>query len=234
MDTVDWFLKKDNKTKLTIVALVFFIYLVFVQNGASIQTFVILLLVFILFSYKNTLTKQQQVSVKNVEQYILDLEKQVIQHRTPEMVLEHIYVIHKPLKDLYYIRKNVVIKNMIYKLKFLQIYEQQQYLDIVVMIEYFLKIHFNVMIEKYDHQTYYAILGDIRDEVLNSLYACYYNVPRYSKTYDSPNLEGELKQAIYIFQSITFKLLKVLRNKYQLPTQPQIYDTMKNNNYHIM
>jgi hypothetical protein len=234
MDTVEWFLRQDNKTKLVIIAVVFFIYFVFLQNGASVQTFVILLLVFILFSYKSTLTKQEKVSATNVEQYTVDLEKQVIQHRTPEMVLEHVYIIHKPLKDLYYIRKNIVIKNMIYKLKFLQIYEQQQYLDIVVMIEYFLKIHFNIMIGKYDHQTYHAILWDIRDEVLNSLYACYFNVPRYSKTYDSPNLDGELKQAIYIFQSFTFKLLKVLRNKYQLPTQPQTFDPLKNNKYHIM
>lgn len=234
MDTVDWFLNKDNKTKLAYVAVIFFIYLVFVQNGASVQTFVILLLLFVLFSYKSTITKQYTVDIQNIEQYILNLEKQVVQHRTPEMVLEHTYIIHKPLKDLYHIRKNTVIKGMIYNLRFLQTYEQQQYLDIVVMIEYFLKIHFNVMIEKYDYQTYHAILGDIRDEVLNSLYACYYNVPRYSKTYDSPNLEVQLKQSIHIFQSITLKLLKVLRNKYQLSAPLRTYDTMKNNKYHIM
>lgn len=234
MDAIDTFLEKDNTTKLAIVAGVFFIYFVIVQNGLSIQTFIILLFVFILYSYNNAKTKDQRQTSKNIDKYIADLETQVITHRTPEMILEHVYVIHKPLKDLYYISKNIVVKNVIYKLKFLQIYDKQQYLDIVVMIEYFLKIHFNMMIGKYDFQTHYSILEDIREEVLNALYSCYFNIPKYSKTYDSPNLEYELKHSIMRFQSITMKLLKIARNKYRLPTKSVTYDSLKNNMYHIM
>lgn len=235
MDTIiEKFLERDNKTKLLVVSTVFLIYLVIIQNGLSIQSFVMLLLVFILFAYNTKNAKDQKQSSINMERYIAELEAEVVTHRTPEMVLEHVYIIHKPLKDLYHIRKNNVVREVVYTLKFLQIYDKQQYLDIVVMIEYFLKIHFNVMIAKYDHQTYYTILEDVRDEIINSLYSCYYNIPRYSKTYDSPNLERDLKNAIFKFQSISFKLLKIVRNKYNITTKQKTIDNMKNNMYHMM
>lgn len=234
MDTIELFLSYDNKTKLVIIASIFLFYSLVSSYGLSIHTFILLLLCFTLLSYKNVSTKQKKQLKQGIELYIEELEKDVQNHRTPEMVLEHVYVIHKPLKDLYHIKKNNVFKDVMYKLRFLQIYEKQQYFDIVVMAEYFLKIHFNMMIGKYDYQTYFVIMQDIRQEMINSLYSCYFNIPKYSKTFDSQNLERDLKWCIHQLQSITFKLTKIIRNKYQLSDDINTYDLYKNSRYHIM
>ncbi len=234
MDAVESFLKQDNKSKLSLVVIGLVVYFVLISNGWSIQTFMILLFMFILFSYKRNNSKEQRQLNNSLEVYIQDLERQVVRHRTPEMMLEHVYIIHKPLKDIYHIKKNNVFKEVVFRLKFLQIYDQQHYFDIVVMMEYFLKIHFNTMIGKYDHQTNYKILEDIREEIINTLYSCYFNIPRYSRTFDSPNLDNDLKYSIRMFQSITYKLLKIVRNKYKLMTEPKTYDVGKNERYHFM
>jgi hypothetical protein len=90
------------------------------------------------------------------------------------------------------------------------------------------------MIGKYDYQTNYNILEDIREEIINAMYSCYFNIPRYSKTFDSPNLEHDLKESIRMFQSITYKLLKIVRNKYTITNEPKTYDVNKNERYHMM
>lgn len=234
MDAIESFLKRDNTSKLSIVVVIFLVYFVFINNGLSVHTFMILLFVFVLFSYHRNNTKVQRNLNNSLEVYIQELENKVVHHRTPEMMLEHVYTIHKPLKDLYHIKKNNVFKEVLFRLQFLQIYEQQQYFDIVVMMEYFLKIHFNTMIGKYDYQTNYNIMEDIREEIINAMYSCYFNIPRYSKTFVSPNLEDALKKSIRMFQSITYKLLKIVRNKYTIMNEPKTHDVNKNERYHMM
>jgi hypothetical protein len=90
------------------------------------------------------------------------------------------------------------------------------------------------MIGKYDYQTNYSVLEDVRQEVINALYSCYFNIPKYSKTYDAPNLETELKMSIQAFQSMTLKLLKIIRNKYNLPPEFKTHDVYKSDKYHFI
>jgi hypothetical protein len=159
--------------------------------------------------------EDQKTYVAEIDVFIDKMEKLVQTHDTQEMIVKTVYKIHKPLKDLRHIRSSREVQECLYNLRFMMIYDKEDFIDIIVMLEYFLKIHFNVMIGKYDIQTYFVILKDIRKEVINALYSSFFNVPEYSTTFYSKNLQGDMRHETTKLQAITFKYLKVASHKYR-------------------
>jgi hypothetical protein len=162
------------------------------------------------------MSKEEHKTQNNdIDSFIHKMEEMIIQHDTQDMIVNTVYKIHKPLKDLRYIKTLREMQESLYNLRFLLVYDKEDFIDFVVMIEYFLKIHFNVMIGKYDVQTYYAILKDIRKEILNALHSSFFDIPQYSTTFDSPNLIKDMQLELKRIQAITYRYMKVLSNKYR-------------------
>lgn len=188
----------------------------------------------------NNHTKTDKIKKQNeLQSYINNLELTVISHYTPEMILETVYKVHKPLKSLRFIKNNYEATQLVYYLRFLMIYDKEGYLDFVIYLEYFLKIHFNIMIGKYDVATNFVILKDIRHELLNALQTTTYNIPNVSRVFDGKNLDERLRTAIIKLQAITYRYVKIVYKKYHDVLDHEEYkgtreyDPLKNNKYHM-
>jgi hypothetical protein len=196
---------------------------------------------FIVVSYiiYNWQHEEQKNHMQDLDTYINYLEQLVLTHNTPEMIVELVYKIHKPLKTLRFIRQNKEVRETLYMLRFLLIYDKEDFIDLIICLEYFFKIHYNILIEKYDITTYFAMLKDIRSELINALHSTYFNIPNISKTFDVPNLENELDIGIKRIQAVTYRYMKILYHKYakQLKHEqyagPSFFDVQKTSHYHI-
>lgn len=222
-----------------IIFIVLYLYIFNNQENNNASNFFILSIIVIGFLINNH-SKTDNIKKQNeLNQYIKDIEETVITHSTPQMVLETVYKLHKPLKSLRFIKNNKEAIQLIYYLRFLMIYDREGYLDLIVYLEYFLKLHFNIMIEKYDVETNFVILKDIRREILNGLQASWYNIPNISRVFDSKDLDQRMQIAIKKVQALTYRYVKIIYKKYHDKLHHETYkgsvenDMIKNQHYHM-
>lgn len=199
-----------------------------------------ILSIFLIGLLINNHNKSDNIRKQNeLQEYINDIEKTVVSHSTPEMMLETVYKVHKPLKSLRFIKNNNEATQLVYYLRFLMIYDREGYLDFIIYLEYFLKLHFNIMIGKYDVETNFIILKDIRYELLNALQTTTYNIPNISKVFDGKNLDERVRTAIIKLQALTYRYVKIIYKKYHDIIDHEDYkgtreyDPLKNNRYHM-
>lgn len=210
----------------------------FIQYDNTSNFFILSILIIVLLI--NNHNKSDNIRHQNeIQQYIDDIEQTVVSHSTPEMMLETVYKVHKPLKSLRFIKNNNDATKLVYYLRFLMIYDREGYLDFIIYLEYFLKLHFNIMIEKYDVETNYLILKDVRYELLNVLQTATYSIPNVSKVFDGKNLDERMHTAIFKLQALTYRYVKIVYKKYHEVLGHEDYkgtkkyDTLKNNKYHM-
>lgn len=230
-----------NKEKLLLFVGIYGLVYVLSFNGEvkDTSTFFIVTFVIVGFMIRIMSGAEKKKAHDDITRYMADLEVEVVNHCTPMMVLETIYKIHKPLKSLRFVRNNEDASKIIYSLRFLKLYDNEMYLDFIIYFEYFLKIHFNVMIGKYDITTNYAILQDIRQELLNTLQSYHFNIPNFSTTFDSGDLDEKIKVAILKMQALTYKYKKIIHKKYRKKLLHVNYkgeegfDKLKDSHFHI-
>lgn len=236
----DYITTLSNQQIITYFVSIFIVlYLYSFIKYDNVSNFFILSIVVILILISNH-NKSDKVKKQNeVNQYINDIEKTVISHSTPEMVLETVYKVHKPLKSLRFIKNNIEAIQLVYFLRFLMIYDREGYLDFIILLEYFLKFHFNIMIGKYDVESNFVVLKDIRHEMLNLLQTCTYNIPNISKVFDGRNLDERIRIAGFKLQALTYRYVKIIYKKYHDVLDHEEYkgtrdyDPLKNNKYHM-
>lgn len=230
---------RNSQIVLYFIGVFIVLYLYIINKSDNASNFFIITMIVISFLINNH-SKTDKIKKQNeVNKYIEDIEQTVVTHSTPQMISETVFRIHKPLKSLRFIKNNKEAIQLIYYLRFLMIYDREGYLDIIVYLEYFLKIHFNVMIDKYDIETNFVILKDIRREILNALQATSYNIPNISKVFDSKDLDQRLQIAIKKTQALTYRYIKIIYKKYhdillhETYKGTSDYDNMKNPYYHM-
>lgn len=129
--------------------------------------------------------------------------------------IEDVYSLHKPPDKLKYIFMNPVLTRILEDLYFLRIYNNETYMQTVIGLEYFMKLHYNIMIDKYDACQYFPIVRDIRRNVLNFLSSITLNTSSVSRVVDIPNIDTFVEKRIRDIQGITNKYINVLRHKYK-------------------
>jgi hypothetical protein len=239
-NSMDYILNLNNKQKITLFIMIFVaFYLYSFNQGDNANNFFIISTIFVGFMISK-MSSKENVKVKNdIKGYIRDIETTVMNHTTQEMVLESVYKVHKPLRSIRFIKSSEEAMQIVYYLRFLNIYDREMYLDTIIYLEYFLKIHFNVMIGKYDVKTNVSILHDIRHEILNSLQSNHFNIPKVSMTFDSVDLDKRMRTAIHKMQAFTHRYIKIIHKKYKRNIAsleyegPKAQDSFKNESYHI-
>lgn len=230
----------DNKVKAIIIVSLFIVYHMYINskdNGLTLFfTLVFAAIVIIIMNIKN---ERKAIESKNIQTFILKLESDVIHQTTPEMMLDTVYDVHKPLKNINQIKANEEVCQIVYDLRFLLIYDKENFLDIITLLEHFLRLHFNLMLYKANPLAYTQILQDLRTEILNMLHSCHYNIPSRSKFVDSNSLIDDMQQSILHLMAIMTKYIRIVFKKYrkQLAHKDykftKAYDTQKNNKYYL-
>lgn len=127
---------------------------------------------------------------------------------------QNIYKVYKGGHKLSYIVKTPTLRHLLEDLSFLMTYHIDVYLDIVIYVEQFLRIHFNVLIGKYDISTHYDIIRDIRQQILYLMSTCVFNLPNTSTIYDiQPNVDEFMVSKTRDMNAILSKYVTVLKHK---------------------
>lgn len=208
MDILD-----DIKNNVFIVfVILFYFYYIFFIVKKSDQIFFALIISYVVFYFYNENRKKIQDQNANIKTYLDKIEKILLESRE---IPQQVYFIHKTPRKLIYIRKNKTICEVIYDLKWVEIYDKYSLYLTVAYLEYFLKIHYNMMWGRYEYRIYFDILQDIRNIILNTLKSINFNVPKISRVLSINDLNTYIEKRIIIIQSITGKYLKIIYHKYQ-------------------
>ena len=95
-----------------------------------------------------------------------------------------IYPIYKRPKKFLFIKKDDYLKKIIYDLRFIKKYDKGDYIKLIILIENFLKIYYNLIIDRYDID-YVDVLLDVRKEILNVMYNFKVDAPQYNRKQES-------------------------------------------------
>lgn len=195
------------------VFLVFVIvfYLYAICNKPHILFFSLVMLSIAFYYHKKTVAKSAE-KISTVDKYMTNVAQEL--EKNPEVMSKNVFKIHQ-LHKIKYVLKDTYLKDILFDLKFLRIYDNAEYMKLVLYIEYFLKIHYITMLGKYDVDTNLHIMIDIRNEILNILKSFHMNIPTKSSVLDIPNLDDYLDKKLVKIQTVTYKYLKIVVNKYK-------------------
>jgi hypothetical protein len=171
---------------------------------------------------------------KNKNMKMIVNKKEVDLSNDFEVPENNIFYVHKTPRNLKFIKRHNEFMHVIYDLRFLNIYDQALYNKLISYIEYFLKIHYKIMIGKYEVDLYLGMLKDIRSEILNIMKTIYFNIPNVSTILYIDDLDNYVETRIQKVQAITYKLLKVIGRKYQKNVKPPFDCDMNKDNHYAL
>jgi hypothetical protein len=123
--------------------------------------------------------------------------------------------IYKGPTTLKYILMQKDMKGIMEDLAFILKFHPDILINVLILLENFFKIHYNVMIHKYDACSYIPVLIDIESEVLNTLSMFVFNLPNMSTTIDIENIDSFMEVKIRDIQSLTQKYMTILKHKFK-------------------
>lgn len=171
---------------------------------------------------------------KNQDTKEVENESKMIWKRYSEMIKgkqvlnNHIFHVHKAPKQIKYIHMHRDLKDKLEDLEFILKYEPDLVLDIIIYLEFFLKIHYNIMINKYNIELYLPVLYDIKDTIFNLLSFSTFNLPSVSSIVDIPNIDEYIfikRQDIHVLLN---KYINILKHKKEPSNTELWYDPLLN------
>lgn len=203
----------DPPRMFMLFILVFYLFYVFFVDRNIFRNFFVAT---ILFSYlylqiQKSNKKQQDTSKKDT--FIKELEETI---KGNVFVYPKIFQVHKPPTSLKYTKKTS-LADLLYNLRKIRIYDDVSFINIVVLTEYFLKIHFNVMLGKYDARLYRQVLYDIYEEICNIISATTINLPNTSTVTSVPtnDMHEYHIQEMMKYKATLRSYMKAIEKKFQ-------------------
>jgi len=219
-----------DRKNIFILGFAFLILFIYIIQDFNQRLFAIIIL--ILLGYLYYLKTLKPINTKNItrSEFIDKIEKEL--SKELEIPENTIFFIHKTPKNLKYIKKTEELLQILYEIKFLSIYNAELFYKLISYIEYFLKIHYKMMLGKYEFKIYYQILRDIRIEILNIMKSSYLSLPNISTILSIPDINEYMEKRIRKVQAVTYSYLKIICHKYNQPFKPPVeFDIAKDNKY---
>jgi hypothetical protein len=228
MDPYEWI--QSNAFILFVITFVFFMNW---NNPKALFFLFAALSILMMFYYKSIVTKETNKS--DIDQFVDKVEKSL--SKEVEIPDDRIFYFHKTPINLRYLNRANDLKAIMYDLKMLAIFDRQSLEKIMSYLEHFLKLHYKMMMGKYDFNTNFPILRDTRNDLLNAMKAIYYNIPKVSNLYKINDIDAYMEERIALMQAKTNRYLRSVYHKYQpkgmIHEAPYENDKMKNEHYHM-
>lgn len=144
-----------------------------------------------------------------------------------------LYGIHKGPREIKYIPMHKDITYLIEQLDFTRKYQPDLLLDVIIYLEYFFKIHYNVLIGKYNVCQNISVLRDIKRQVMSILSTFVFNLPDKSTIVDITDIDAFMQQRIRDMMAILNRYITMIKNKYEKQCMDVLdvaeYDAYTNN-----
>lgn len=206
-----------TKYSLFLFILLAFIYniIVFKSKLSIVIMFIILLYLFNLYElpekFNNDEFKNKQDIIYEHSQEFLDSQLDKIKDTNLYVDSLNIFPIYKNPNKFIFIKKDQYLQEIIHNLKFINSYDGGDYIKLIILIENFLKIYYNIIIDRYD-KDYIDVLQDTRKEIINIMYNFKVDSPMYDNK--GRYLHKIIDKNLIKLQSYTYKKMKNLNKKF--------------------
>jgi hypothetical protein len=201
---------QENLLVVFFMALFLFYNLFITKDVKALFFIVILLGIFYMLRVQNQ--KDKRKNTKELSNFINGKEEEL--SNDSEIQDPKNFRIHKTPRSLKYLKTSPELLRFVYNLRFINLYDKALYDKILSYIEYFMKIHYNMMIGYYDFQTYFPIIKDLRAELLNLLKTAILNLPKQSTILPIDDLDKYMDKKTAFIQALTYKYIKIVYHKY--------------------
>jgi hypothetical protein len=128
------------------------------------------------------------------------------------LINDRVFDVHNKPKRFVYIHLNEDVIKTLNSLAFIKMYDEAAFDRLIIHMEYFLKVYYYILKDKYTCTEHVPILQDIRIDMLNTIGSFYLNVPQFSDSVDG-NIYERIDSAKHSIQAITYKHLKIVNRK---------------------
>lgn len=125
------------------------------------------------------------------------------------------FYIHKGPRSIKYILMHDDARGLVEDLDFIRKYNPEILANIIIYLEHFFKVHYNVMIEKYDPCTYTHILQDLVKQCISTVSSAAFSLPKVSTIIDIPDIDEYMEKKTRQLQAIMESYMEVLKHKYR-------------------
>lgn len=126
----------------------------------------------------------------------------------------HTYRHLKAPKKIIYIYRHPHIVQLLEDMYVFRIYQSEILADMVILLEHFLKLHYNVMLGVYDVQLNIQVIIDLRNAITQLFNDFVFNLPQVSTVLMIPNIDTYVEKRQTHLENILNKLIRVMANKY--------------------
>jgi hypothetical protein len=208
----------NSKYSLVLFIIIAFLYNVIVyRSNINIFIMLIVFLYFLkLYDFQDRLGNKDFVNKDDIiGEYTDSFIEQELNNinNNNDFVLDNvdIYPIYKKPSKFLFIKKDDYLQKIIYDLRFIKKYDRGDYIKFIILIENFLKIYYNLIIDRYDVD-YVDILLDTRKEILNIMYNFKVDAPQYNRKQEY--IHNKIQDNIIKMQSYTHQKIKNINKKF--------------------
>ena len=175
-----------NKYSLIFFIIIAFVYNIIVYRSKNIVVVMFLILLYFVYLY-DIFGKLNNKELKNKKDLITEhttkfIDNEIKTHSNGNHFIDNlnIYPIYNKPKNFIFLKHDKFLENILYDLRYIEQYDKGDYFKLIILIENFLKIYYNLIIDRYDID-YVDILLDTRKEILNIMYNFKVDAPMFSK-----------------------------------------------------
>ena len=190
---------------IIILAVIFFIIS---NKNPSILISIIIIIIIGFFYYtkiNNYETKNKNDFENKIKTITDDIKNRTYTNDNNNFILN---VFPSTLK---YIRNNNYLLNLILNIRFIKIFDNARYTNIVIYIEKFLKVYIYMLSNRYDINVYYSTFIDLRKTIIKELYSCFLILPQKFIYVYNINPFKEIEKSIADFISYSNNMINTIK-----------------------
>jgi hypothetical protein len=110
-----------------------------------------------------------------------------------------------------YLTKSKDFTDIIFNIKYIKVYDNGKFLDIINYMDKFMKIYMYILSDRYNPKEYFTFLIDIRQSILEMLYSCFIIIPENARYLYGLNTYEVLYSNIKLFSLCSAKMINTVK-----------------------